>query len=49
MSLGHCKYKLNKIGVINIKPSKQETKDSESEIVLGMGRFRDNGVSLSRV
>ena len=35
--------------MINKRASKQKTKDSESRIVLGTGRFRDNGVSLSRV
>jgi len=35
--------------MINKRASKQKTKDSESRTVLRTGRFRDNGVSLSRV
>lgn len=49
ISLGCCKYKLHWAGVINTRASKQKIKDGESGIALGMGRFRDNGGSLSRV
>lgn len=47
ISLTYGKYKLHQVGLINIRTSKQ--KMVKSGIILGMCRFRDDGVSLSRV